>query len=259
MSYIIILLLAFLIVQQSFILRKTKRIDEKIWDIDNTIKNVAFNEFQQMQALDSLKQLLKLPYPLPPTRAWAGSPDFLLELAKATIQLKPKVVLECSCGTSTVVIARAIQMNGEGHVYSLEHDQVFADKTYQELLSQGLLEYATVIHAPLRSYDIDGSSVEWYSLKNLPDGCADMIVIDGPPADIDSQARYPAVPLLRNNIYANTTMFLDDAGRNGEKSIVNRWRTEMPELKVEYLQAEKGLAKITFPNLIGGSKSETSP
>lgn len=74
--------------------------------------------FSQIQALWALERKLGLPDALPPMRGWAGSPDFLLAAAEEALYLKPKTVMECSSGVSTVVMARCLQMNGVGHVYS---------------------------------------------------------------------------------------------------------------------------------------------
>ena len=143
-------------------------------------------------------------------------------------------------GVSTLVAARCCQLNGHGHVYSLEHDADFAERTCQHLQRHGLQDWATVILAPLMQ---GGDGEKWYDDARLPSKLAaiDMLVIDGPPGGGDSTARYPAFPRLRNRLSPNAVIVLDDADRPGERAIVNRWIQLEPNLRRTYLPAEKGL------------------
>ena len=72
-----------------------------------------------------------------------------------------------------------------------------------------------------------------------------MLIIDGPPAYLESMARYPAGPLLFNRMPAGSAVFLDDAFRSGEREIVRKWSVENPSLRVEEISCEKGLVKLT--------------
>jgi predicted O-methyltransferase YrrM len=102
-------------------------------------------------------------------RGWAASPDFLRNLMQYTEDNCPTTIVECSSGVSTLVLARRVQLNGAGHVYSLEHDAAFAQKTRLLLRRFDLEEFATVYHAPLTNTllgDWDGS---WYDTRVLPE------------------------------------------------------------------------------------------
>jgi predicted O-methyltransferase YrrM len=199
--------------------------------------------FGQMQALLALERLLALRHRLPAMRGWAGSPDMLLAVAGRIIATKPGVVVECSSGVSTVVIARCCELNGGGHVYSLEHEAEYADKTRALLERHGLERWATVLHAPLTS---GGDGAMWYRDSALPADLPpiDLLVIDGPPAGGDSQARFPAFPRLRPRLAAAATVMLDDADRPGERAIVQRWMEIEPGLRMSQLPAEKGLVML---------------
>jgi predicted O-methyltransferase YrrM len=109
--------------------------------------------YQQIQAFLALERRLNLTYALPPLRGWAASPDFFLLLAEHTRQECPEVIVECSSGASTIVLAQCAKQNGKGHVYSLEHDANYAEITRQHLEKQGLGDWATVIDAPLQAYN----------------------------------------------------------------------------------------------------------
>ena len=198
--------------------------------------------FAQLQALAALERRLALPKALPPMRGWAGSPDFLLNLADELLEQRPQTVLECSSGVSTIVAARCMQLNGRGHVYSLEHDSEYTEKTRVLLQRHGLSEWATVFHAPLSSNE--GSP--WYSLSALPADLppAQVLVVDGPPAAVAPLARYPALPNLLPRLDRTFTVFMDDADREAEVQIVTKWQQEIPGLQLTRVPCEKGLAVL---------------
>jgi hypothetical protein len=201
--------------------------------------------FSQIQALGLLERLLDLPLGLPALRGWAGSPDFLLHLSRHALATKPSVVAECSSGSSTVVLARCMQLNGGGHVYSLEHDALYADKTRQLLEERGLSPWATVIHAPLVPDPAWPSP--WYDAAAFPAQMQqiELLVVDGPPNAVGPLARYPALGALGQRLAARFHLFLDDADRPEELAAVERWRQEVPGLALERPPAEKGLAVLS--------------
>lgn len=205
--------------------------------------NGLYNQFQSY--LD-LTQLIRPAQPLPMLRGWAASPDFLLQISRHALGQKPSAILECSSGSTTLVLARCCQLNGTGHVYSLEHDAVYAHKTRQGLVSQGLQDWATVIDAPLAPQPGVGGQV-WYSLDHLAlePGSFSLLVIDGPPWNTAPLARYPAVPMLQTYLAAKCSVFLDDAARPDEQEAVKRWLATYPEFNLTWPDCEKGCAKLT--------------
>lgn len=197
--------------------------------------------FQQLEALHGLYAELAFEHSLPPTRGWAASPDFLLALARHARGARPQVVVECSSGVSTLVLARCLQRNGAGKVYSLEHDAAYASQTRTELHRLGLQDWAQVIDAPLRPYALNGDNYPWYDIDGLPHAIAiDLLVIDGPPQATRSMARYPAGPLLFPALAPGASVFLDDADRADEQLTLQRWHASFPALAVSSLPCEKG-------------------
>lgn len=202
--------------------------------------------FSQIQAYHSLFLLLKFSKPLPPLRGWAASPDFLLIICSYALSEKPKIILECSSGASTIALARSCQLSKIGHVFSLEHDSNYAEKTRNHLKEHELDKWATVIDAPLVINPKPKNQL-WYSLEHLDlqDNSVEFLVIDGPPQLPSApMARYPAIPLLETKLTRNCTIILDDANRKAEIAILNRWLIEYPEFKLVMLQAEKGCARL---------------
>lgn len=220
----------------------TYRLDVAIDDIQHEVRSL----YAQIQSYQDLARHLKLEHSLPNLRGWAASPDFLLVITEHTLYHKPTIALECSSGASTIVLARCLQLNGIGHVYSLEHDSYYAQRTRAALIKHGLEAWATVIEAPLT--DIPAlPGHKWYSLANLPEmELADLLVIDGPPHDTCPMARYPALPLLRSRLSNHATVFLDDADRPDEQAAVQRWQVELPGLTHERIACEKGCSKLSI-------------
>lgn len=195
--------------------------------------------FGQFQALLALERKLALPHELPPMRGWAGSPDFLLIVANELLLHKPKVVMECSSGVSTVIAARCMQLNGSGHVYSLEHDSSFAEKTRELLEKQGLTEWATVLDAPLETRRTD---TPWYAEDAIPSDLdpIEVLIIDGPPRRTAPLARLPALPRLVQRMATDAMVILDDANREEEREIVKRWKSDFPDAVETRPMCEKG-------------------
>lgn len=97
--------------------------------LDSKIKDSQLRLYRQVEALAVLNASIRAAVPLPSLRGWAASPDFLLELARIVLARSPSTIVECICGSSTVVAARACQLLGSSHVYSLEHESRFANET----------------------------------------------------------------------------------------------------------------------------------
>jgi predicted O-methyltransferase YrrM len=191
---------------------------------------------------------------LPATRGWAASPDFLMELVSHARAAGPLTVLECSSGVSTLVLARCLQLNGGGKVFSLEHDAAYAEQTRRQLRRHGLGAWAVVLDAPLQQHALGGDTWPWYAIDGLAQALGnqmdtameiDMLVIDGPPQAVRALARYPAGPLLFPRLRIGAAVFLDDAARLGEQAILARWKAEFPMFHQTSRPCEKGCAVLT--------------
>lgn len=232
------------------ILYKVRRIHlstYKLLDDTEATRRETLALFAQIQALNALERLLCMPKALPTMRGWAGSPDFLLRVAEEILSRKPTTIMECSSGVSTIVAARAAQINGKGHIYSLEHDPMYACKTRDLLAKYQLEDWATIIDAPLTK---SSYGTPWYSLGALPKDTSsiDMLVVDGPPSTIGKLARYPAMPSLHHLFSQNILLIIDDTDRNDEQEMLARWKTEYPGLTEFDAYCEKGCALLERTN-----------
>lgn len=234
-----------------------KNAQRTVADISKSVEKTAFNEFRQHEALDALQKLLRFELPLPATRGWAASPDFLLELYRHIATYRPKSVVELGSGVSTLVAAAALAANGEGgRIHSLDHEEAYAEATSKLLTRHGLSEIATVYHAPLAPWRPTrptqlGEQWLWYLVPDAVDAldAIDLLVVDGPPEATGRSARYPAVPHFRARMAKNCTILLDDARRPDEKATAETWSRE-DALSLKLLlradrEFEKGLAILS--------------
>ncbi len=243
-----IVLLLLSVALSAYALHKTRRVHLMQYELQRQYQQFphTLNQtYQQIQAFTTLDRRLNLTYALPPLRGWAASPDFLLLLAEHMHQQQPEVIVECSSGASSIVLAQCAKQNGKGHVYSLEHDAHYAEITRRELMKQNLQDWATVIDAPLENYTFAEQNYRWYTQSSdIQNKQIDMLIIDGPPANLNPCARYPAGPLLLPLLNENAVVFLDDAARPDEKIIIKNWLSEFPNLHAENHNCEKGAMSL---------------
>ena len=195
------------------------------------------NPYHDIQAKLGLSQ------PLPYTPDWSAAPDFIALIVEHALQAKPEIIVECSSGLTTLVLARCCQLNGRGRVISLENGEEYAEKTRQQLKEFRLEDYAQVLFAPLQKVNLD-RDYDWYSLEMLPEVSIDMLVLDGPPGFIQKNSRYPALPLMFDKFSEQATVFLDDAAREDEKELVAQWQVEFSGVEHEYLEFERGCSVL---------------
>lgn len=185
---------------------------------------------------------------IPYTRDWSAAADFLELLVDHVRAVRPRCIVECGSGLSTLMLARACALYRVERIISLENGAEFAQTTRDAIAQHGL--NATVLHAPLRNYalGVNGSEVyPWYALDGLPEHGIDMLVIDGPPGSVRSHARYPALPLLNDRLEPGCTIFMDDAARPHEQQILARWLAEYPGLQAKYIPLVRGCGRLTWP------------
>lgn len=206
-------------------------------------------ESSQIAAQISIASFIPSGKILPPMRGWAASPDFVYLLITQIQEKKISTVLELGSGFSTIMVAHTLRSMGGGHIYSFDHDKIYAGKTRALLHEYGLTEYATVVDSPLETYDLDGFTGDWYGLKEFQsldeNITAELLIVDGPPCFGGSRARYPALPVLREYLSPDALVILDDTDRLDEQIIIKKWLTLYPEYKSDYIPLEKGACVLT--------------
>lgn len=152
--------------------------------------------------------------------------------------LRPKVVLEFGSGTSSACLARYMyEVHGDAnhiHVYSIDQEPYYAEKTVLLLKALHLDKCARVVHSPLRWQTIEGMETVCYDLPPdflnilLEGKSPDFIVIDGPSS---ADARFGTLPLVRPFIKGSALFFLDDVLRDGELRVARLW-SHLPYVRI---------------------------
>lgn len=200
-------------------------------------------QLRQIQALLSLYHLVSFKSLPPWFTGWAATPELAATIYRIVREERPRSVVELGSGASTVVIAAALEQNGTGHVTSIDQDAEYAERTRESLRREGLSERADVVHAPIRTMEVEGSSRLWYDRSALPgDDSIDMLIIDGPNHELQKMARYPALPIFFNRLSEHAVIVLDDADRRDERRAVRAWQERFDGLSVEYVDSPKGTA-----------------
>jgi len=218
--------------------RNADRVSKELSGQTGRIKSELGDVYHQFEAVEQLLPLLKLSAPLPPSRGWAASPDFLLTLAHVTKKVKPRLTVELGSGISTLVLAKS----GARKIVSLDHSVEFGTQTREMLLSHGV-----------RGVDIRISELETYSrgfkwyAKSTLHGLAkiDLLVIDGPPSSTNPDARYPALEHLVPLLSPKATVILDDVYRDEERKLADAIVKALPNHVLKILSHEKGTAVIS--------------
>ncbi len=198
--------------------------------------------FDQVQATINLFEMLEIEAAIPPMRHWAVSPDALVLLVQELIDQRPKLVVECGSGVSTLFLALAARQHGiDTRIVALDHEAEYADKTTRLLARHGVSDLAEVRHAPL--VDVPGADgvQRWYDPAALVDlDGIGLLFVDGPPAPTAPLARFPALPQTWDRLAPRVSIVLDDMVRLAERNTVELWRAAHPELAHEHHKTEKG-------------------
>jgi predicted O-methyltransferase YrrM len=194
----------------------------------------------------ALGNLVRPRAPLPQPGGWAASVDFLAEVVRLIETRRPALVVELGSGLSTIVIALKLAELGSGRLVSIDHDATFAADTARRLEAHGVRELVDIRIAPLATDPDFAPETPWYSTAHISDlSEIDLLVIDGPPMPVHPLVRRPALVFFRHRMNPHACIILDDAARDGERSIIEDWREIYPEISVQEISLDKGAAVIT--------------
>lgn len=186
---------------------------------------------QSLAALSQLNELVPLKAPYPLLDGWAMDAVSMLSLLQEVLSRKPRLILECGSGTSTVWLAAALRQIGAGRLVSLDHLEDYAQQTREALAAQGLGGVAEVRSAPLVQVEVVDEAFKWYDPVTISDlHGVDFLIVDGPPESTGRYARFPALPLMARRLRAGALIVLDDTDRPDEGKIIERWQASFSEL-----------------------------
>jgi len=261
MEWAVLLTLLCLLAIQSYVGLKLRarflHLDERLGKLESELRRVAHESGNVEKGLretsleiQNASALTSLGFRFPVFLGEASIDSFhARHLVQELVARRPKTILELGSGSSTCIIARAIQLMGVEdckHI-SVDHEVFFLDlsRRYAEL--NGLANRVVFRHCPLEH--ISSVDAEWYSgvAEALEGREIDLLVVDGPPAWTPDRAgaRYPALPVLYAHLSRHCTVIVDDANRPGEADITRRWLAEYPDFKLVRHKQGKGLAVLT--------------
>lgn len=211
-------------------------------DLVRDVKDAISKHGKTVEDTIRLTSGLPLSAPLPSLGGWAIAPDLAIELVRLIIREQPRTILELGSGSSTVVMAYAIRINGTGHLWTVDHDPQFLQRTVEELEVHGLADLVTPILAPLVPMSLGDETWHWYQLDpSVLPSQVDLLLVDGPPAG-RSRNRFPAVPMLRSLLSNDAIVVVDDTKRDDDLANVRRWSELFPEFTVSLVDLERGAA-----------------
>lgn len=170
---------------------------------------------------------------------WSALDEYLAACIQSAL-VTSGPILECGSGLSTLIVGAIAKQRGIEH-WVLEHSPEWAAKLQRDL-DRYRIDSARVCVAPLKNY----GEFDWYDapLGLLPDRFA-FVICDGPPY-WNKGGRFGLVPILRSRLTAECVILLDDAAREHERTIAQRWAADLGASS-ETLGTTKPYLKLTVP------------
>ncbi len=223
--------------------------------IERAQKKEISNSTKQIEYFMRLQHYLGPAIMIPEVHNWPISPDFGLLIINRVEENHYDAVIEFGSGTSTVLLAKAVQHVEQRNktpaspVLSFDHLEKYHTQTKGYLRRAGLEHIVNLVLAPLAPYAGPGNLEYMYydcesSLRQLMDGLPKkspkiLVIVDGPPTVTGKHARFPALPILLN-ICAGAAFdcIMDDYIRDDEKNIVAEWIELLTLQNIRYEKIE---------------------
>lgn len=199
---------------------------KKEFNKQREISQIQFNYSQLNQLFTGVSFFI-------PLSKWAISPSTITHVLNDIVVNDRRSIIEFGSGTSTLYIAKLLKTNKvEASFFSVESNAEWGAKIKRQLELLELTGYVTIINAPIKSVDKKltlGAQTVWYdvdilneSLKMVPN--FDLVLVDGPFGGLTPNARFSAVPYLKDKLARTYAVFLDDIDRKDEQFILKNWQ-----------------------------------
>jgi hypothetical protein len=151
---------------------------------------------------------------------WSALEEYLTACVRAAMRADGPI-LECGSGLTSIVVGAIAQRAGTT-MWSLEHNPEWGRRV-QDRLTRYRIDAVRLSSAPLKDY----RGFTWYDppLDRMPDRFA-FVVCDGPPG-MTRGGRYGLAPVMGDRLKPGCVILLDDASRQEEREIAERWEAEL--------------------------------
>lgn len=172
------------------------------------------------------------------------APDLANFLVQWIFARRPRRVIECGSGLSSLIIGSCLRQIGSGQLLSLEHEAAYASVVRERLAARGLDPFVRVHAAPLVDVQSGRGPKRWYDAESVlrEFGEFDLCLVDGPPGyDAAQPGRSGALYSLWGTAAVGAEFILDDGAREGEKACVAEWQEAFgARIGARYLEFTKG-------------------
>lgn len=164
--------------------------------------------------------------------------DFLIVLAEYILKTKPTVIVEAGPGVSTLVMARAMQLNNfEAKLTTMEHVPKYNDRIVGWLQDRNLFHYVNA-----KCFELQG--LPPFYRYNFRIGRIDMLVADGPPDSIHPMAKY-GIKRLFKSLAPGASVFFNGMKSPGGKSMRDILVWELHDYKFTNVDTKAGILILT--------------
>ena len=171
-------------------------------------------------------------------------------LAQEVARIRPRMIVECGSGVSTLVMAKALHSCGlkDSRIIALEHEEVYQKRTKAWLSHEKVDEYAKVLLAPIGpgGWFLAEQAGLWtsgaWSEAGLGAARIDLLFVDGPPRPY---SREPAIQYFRPWLQLGAVVIVPDL--NKDRTMFARWRVAYPEMKASEWETDRGAGCLEVP------------
>jgi hypothetical protein len=145
-------------------------------------------------------------------------------------------ILECGSGLTTIILG----IIAPGRTLSLEHTPGWKSRVLETATRHSIR--VNIQDSPLINY----GEFDWYK---LPEGIAEkysLVICDGPPSATRG-GRYGLMPVAFQFLTSKSMILMDDAERQDEQTIIERWKSEFGVSSVEFASGTGKHAVVQFP------------
>jgi|SRR5690242_2129195 len=166
---------------------------------------------------DSALRTLKIDMPpFYPVKSGANY-SLLYSLLRSVTETPARRILEIGAGQTSLLLNALKQIRPDLEITSLETDAGWRDWIADRVQHD-------VIYSELSQQVIDGVKVKGFTdLGAIAGKTFDLVLVDGPPGAQKRNARWAALPILRDYLADQFLVIFDDAERSGEQDTIQRF------------------------------------